>query len=176
MDGLLSRIDSEISNAQVGKPAHIIIKVNSLVEPTMISAFYRASMAGVKIDLIIRGICCLRPGIAGLSENIRVRSIIGRFLEHTRIYYFENDDEPEVWASSADLMKRNLLRRVEACFPIQSKHLRQQIIDDLNVYLSDNVQAWKLSSDGRYQRIEKAINAEAICAQSTLLEQMAKTY
>ena len=176
MDGLLSRVDREISNAQAGKPARIIIKVNSLVEPTMISAFYRASMAGVKIDLIIRGICCLKPGIEGLSENIRVRSIVGRFLEHTRIYYFENDGEPEVWAASADLMKRNLLRRVEACFPVQSKQLRQQIIDDLNIYLADNVQAWHLAPDGRYQRVEQDDNTEVVCAQSTLLEQMAKTY
>jgi len=176
MDGLLSRVDREISNAQAGKPARIIIKVNSLVEPTMISAFYRASMAGVKIDLIIRGICCLIPGIEGLSENIRVRSIVGRFLEHTRIYYFENDGEPEVWAASADLMKRNLLRRVEACFPVQSKQLRQQIIDDLNIYLADNVQAWHLAPDGRYQRVEQDDNTEVVCAQSTLLEQMAKTY
>lgn len=176
MDGLLSRIDREITNAQIGKSAHIIVKVNSLVEPTMISAFYRASMAGVRVDLIIRGICCLKPGIPGLSENIHVRSIVGRFLEHTRIYYFGNDEDPEVWAASADLMKRNLVRRVEACFPIQSKHLRQQIIHDLNIYLSDNVQAWKLSPDGRYHRIEQDQGAEVICAQSTLLEQMAKKY
>jgi len=176
MDGLLSRIDREIAHAQAGNPARIIVKVNSLVEPTMISAFYRASMAGVKVDLIIRGICCLKPGISGLSENIHVRSIIGRFLEHTRIYYFENNDDPEIWAASADLMKRNLLRRVEACFPIESKQLRQQIIDDLNLYLSDNVQAWSLSSDGRYQRIKQHKNEAIICAQSMLLEQMAKTY
>ncbi|MCL4121175.1 UNVERIFIED_CONTAM: hypothetical protein GTU68_066814 [Idotea baltica] len=176
MDGLLSRIDREIDHANDGKPAHMIIKVNSLVEPTMISALYRASMAGVKIDLIIRGICCLRPGIPGLSDTIHVRSIIGRFLEHTRIYYFSNDNEPEVWAASADLMKRNLLRRVEACFPVQSKQLRQQIIDDLNVYLADNSQAWELASDGRYRRVERLESEPAICAQSTLLEQMAKTY
>ena len=176
MDGLLSRIEREIANVEAGKPGHIIAKVNALVEPTMISAFYRASMAGVKIDLIVRGICCLKPGIEGLSENIQVRSIIGRFLEHTRIYYFKNDEEPEVWAASADLMKRNLLRRVEACFPIQPKQLRQQVIDDLHVYLVDNVQAWQLAADGRYQRIEKEPETETVCAQSTLLEQMAKTY
>ena len=176
MDGLLSRINREIIHAKEGKSAHIIIKVNSLVEPTMISALYRASMAGVKIDLIIRGICCLKPGISGLSENIHVRSIIGRFLEHTRIYYFDNDGDTEVWAASADLMKRNLLRRVEACFPIQAKQLRQQIIDDLQLYLADNVQAWQLAPDGRYQRIEQDEHTEAVCAQSTLLEKMAKTY
>lgn len=176
MDGLLMRIEREIDHAQAGKEAHIIIKVNSLVETNMISAFYRASMAGVKIDLVIRGMCCLKPGIPGLSDNIQVRSIVGRFLEHTRVFYFNNDGEQEVWAASADLMKRNLLRRVETCFPIQSKHLRQQIIDDLNIYLADNSQAWQLASDGRYSRVERLESEPAICAQSTLLHQMAKTY
>lgn len=176
MDGLLNRIDKEIENAQQGKPARIIAKVNALVEPNMISAFYRASMAGVQVDLIIRGICCLKPGIQGLSENIRVRSIIGRFLEHTRVYYFENEGEPEVWAASADMMKRNLLRRVETCFPVQSKQLRQQIIDDLMIYLADNTQAWILAADGRYQRVNRPEHEEIRCAQSSLLEQMAKTY
>lgn len=176
MDGLLERIDREIANVEAGKSARIIVKVNSLVEPTMISAFYRASMAGVKVDLIIRGICCLRPGIPGLSDNIHVRSIIGRFLEHTRIYYFDNNGDPEVWAASADLMKRNLLRRVEACFPIQSKQLRQQIIYDLNLYLADDVQAWQLSPDGRYHRIAHDDDTKAVCAQTTLLEDMAKNY
>lgn len=175
-DGLLERIDREITNAQAGKPAHIIAKANALVEPGMISAFYRASMAGVKVDLIIRGMCCLKPGIKGLSENIHVRSIIGRFLEHTRVYYFENDGEPEVWAASADLMKRNLLRRVEACFPVQSKQLHQRIIDDLHLYLSDNVQAWILDADGRYHRTHREQDAPVVCAQLTLLEQMGTIY
>ena len=175
-DGLLKRIEREITHAEEGKPAHIIIKVNSLVEPEMIQAFYRASMAGVKVDLIIRGICCLKPGVKGLSENIHVRSIIGRFLEHTRVFYFENDDKPEVWAGSADMMKRNLLRRVETCFPIESKKLRQRIIDDLNVYLADNSQAWILSDNGRYQRVERSEDEETISAQMTLLKSLAKTF
>ncbi|PHS69472.1 MAG: polyphosphate kinase 1 [Methylophaga sp.] len=174
-DGLLSRIDRETSHAESGHPAHIIIKVNSLVEPDMIQAFYRASIAGVKVDLIIRGICCLKPGIEGLSDNIQVRSIIGRFLEHTRVFYFQNKGEEEVWAGSADLMKRNLLRRVETCFPIESKRLRKRIKEDLEMYLSDNTQAWILSDNGRYQRSHPE-DALAITAQVELLKVMAKTY
>ncbi len=175
-EGLLNRVDREISHAQEGKPAHIIIKVNALVEPEMIQSFYRASMAGVKVDLIIRGICCLKPGIPGLSDNIKVRSIIGRFLEHTRVFYFENDGNPEVWAGSADMMKRNLLRRVETCFPIEPKKLKKTIIDDLNTYLADNSQAWLLSENGRYQRVQPAEGEEIISAQATLLSAMAKVY
>ena len=175
-DGLLKRIEREITHAQEGKPAHIIVKVNSLVEPEMIQAFYRASMAGVKVDLIIRGICCLKPGVKGLSENIHVRSIIGRFLEHTRVFYFENNDSHEVWAGSADMMKRNLLRRVETCFPIESRKLRNRIIDDLNVYLADNSQAWILSDNGRYDRVSRPDNEEVISAQMSLLGSLAKTY
>jgi len=175
-DGLLQRVEREITHAQEGKPAHIIIKVNSLVEPEMIQAFYRASMAGVKIDLIIRGICCLKPGVKGLSENIHVRSIIGRFLEHTRVFYFENDGKSEVWAGSADMMKRNLLRRVETCFPIENKKLHQRIVDDLNVYLADNSQAWILSDNGRYERVERLDGDEVVSAQMTLLSSLAKTY
>jgi polyphosphate kinase len=151
---LLAKIENEIENAKAGKPARVIAKVNSLVEPEMIQAFYRASMAGVEVDLIIRGMCCLKPGIKGVSENIHVRSIIGRFLEHTRVFYFENDGSAEVWAGSADLMKRNLLRRVETVFPIENKRLRERVIDDLHVYLSDNSQAWILSPEGRYHRVE----------------------
>lgn len=175
-DGLLKRINREIAHAESDKPAHIIVKVNALVEPEMIQAFYRASMAGVKVDLIIRGICCLKPGVKDLSENIQVRSIIGRFLEHTRVFYFENNGEPEVWAGSADMMKRNLLRRVETCFPLDHKRLRQRVIDDLNLYLADNTQAWILSENGRYQRVERPDDAEPISAQTTLLASLATTY
>jgi polyphosphate kinase len=174
--GLLAKIETEIENAKAGKPARIIAKVNSLVEPEVIQALYRASMAGVKIDLIIRGICCLKPGIEGVSDNIQVRSIIGRFLEHTRVFYFENNGNAEVWAGSADLMKRNLLRRVETAFPIESKKLRQRIIDDLNVYLSDNSQAWILSSEGRYHRPEAIEGSDIISAQASLLASMEKTF
>jgi polyphosphate kinase len=173
--GLLKRIDREIEHAQAGKPAHIIIKVNALVEQEMIQAFYRASMAGVKINLIIRGICCLKPGIPGLSDNIEVRSIIGRFLEHTRVFYFANNGSEEVWAGSADMMKRNLLRRVETCFPIEHKKLKQRIIDDLNTYLADNSQAWLLSENGRYDRVADT-GEERVSAQLSLLAAMAKPY
>ncbi len=175
-EGLLERIDRETRHAQAGKPARIIAKVNALVEPEMVQAFYRASMAGVQVDLIVRGICSLKPGVPGVSDTIRVRSIIGRFLEHTRVFYFANSGEEEVWAGSADLMKRNLLRRVETCFPIESKRLRQRIIDDLDTYLSDNTQAWLLSADGRYQRVARHDGDAPVAAQTVLLEQMAKTY
>jgi len=174
-DGLLERIDREISHAEAGNPARIIIKANALVEPEMIQAFYRASMAGVKVDLIIRGICCLKPGIKGLSENIHVRSIIGRFLEHTRVFYFDNNGAAEVWAGSADMMKRNLLRRVEACFPVENKKLRQRIIADLNLYLADNSQAWLLTENGRYQRITRHDDETIISAQVNLLEALSKS-
>ena len=175
-DGLLTRIDREITHAQAGHQAHIIIKVNAIVEPEIIQAFYRASMAGVKVDLIVRGICSLKPGIAGISENIQVRSIIGRFLEHTRVFYFANNDSVEVWAASADLMKRNLLRRVETAFPIEQKKLKNTLIEDLNTYLTDNNQAWILSANGRYHRIEKPEQSDLISAQTFLLSKLAKKF
>ena len=173
--GILDKIEREIDHANNGKPARMIIKVNAVVEPEMVHAFYRASMAGVKVDLIVRGICTLKPGVEGISDNIQVRSIIGRFLEHTRVFYFENEGNPEIWCASADLMKRNLLRRVETAFPIESKKLRQRIIEDLQLYLDDNSQAWILSADGRYKRVEGSDNDEKIAVQSRLLEQMAAT-
>lgn len=173
-EGLLSRIKQEISNAEQGKSAHIIAKVNALVEHEIIQEFYRASMAGVKVDLIIRGICCLKPAVKGLSDNIQVRSIIGRFLEHTRVFYFDNNGDPEVWAGSADLMKRNLLQRVETCFPIESNKLKKRVIKDLKVYLADNTQSWLLSDNGRYQRVSHAKDIEPISAQMSLLSELAK--
>ncbi|MEX7476086.1 polyphosphate kinase 1, partial [Acinetobacter baumannii] len=141
---LLELIEQEIKNSLAGKKAHIIIKVNALTEPQLISALYKASQAGVKIDLIIRSICCLRPQVAGLSENIRVRSIVGRYLEHTRVYYFYNDGDTKVYCASADWMERNLFSRIETCFPIENKKLKKQVIEDgLNNYLKDNRQAWE---------------------------------
>lgn len=175
-EGLIKKIEREIEHAEAGRPARIIFKVNAVVEQEMIQALYRASMAGVKIDLIVRGICCLKPGVEGLSETIHVRSIIGRFLEHTRVFFFENGGEQEIWAGSADLMKRNLLRRVETCFPIESKKLRQRIIEDLETYLEDNSQAWILTSDGRYHRVECPDTDTPIAAQQALLEKMAKAF
>ncbi len=152
-DGVLRKIHKEIQTAKQGGIARIIIKVNSLVEPQAIEALVQASMAGVEVKLIVRGICCLRPGVEGVSENIEVRSIIGRFLEHTRVFYFENDGDPEVFASSADLMNRNMFRRVEVCYPIENKKHKQRIIDELGLYLKDTGQAWLLKQDGTYERI-----------------------
>ena len=150
--GLLKMIDREIEQAKKGKPAKIIIKVNAVVEEQAIQALYRASQAGVKIRLIVRGICCLRPGVPGVSENIEVRSIIGRFLEHSRIYAFMNGGDWAVYASSADLMNRNMFKRVEICFPIADKKISERVINDLKANLSDNTQAWLLQSDGQYMR------------------------
>lgn len=170
---LLEKIEREIKHAEKGRQAGIIIKVNSVVEPQMIQALYKASMAGVKIKLIVRGICCLRPGIKGISENIEVRSIIGRFLEHSRVYYFENDGKPEVYASSADLMDRNMFRRVETCFPIENKKLYERIRHDLDYYLKDDNQAWLLQSDGSYKRLTP-IHSAGFQAQIALLEELRK--
>jgi len=170
--GILEKIEREINHAKAGKPAKIFIKVNALVEEQAIQALYRASQAGVEIKLIVRGVCCLRPNIAGVSENIEVRSIIGRFLEHARIYAFANDGNQEVYASSADLMNRNMFRRVEVCFPIESKRLSNRILHDLDLYLKDNTQAWLLQSDGSYQRCTQAENESPIRAQQQILQEL----
>jgi len=167
---ILDHIEQEIKNANAGKEARVIAKMNALVEPEIIRALYRASIAGVKVDLIIRGICCLRPGIKGISENIQVRSIIGRFLEHTRVFYFHNNGEPNLYCASADWMPRNLFNRVEACFPIEEKRPRDQIIKfGLLNYLSDNSQAWILQSDGSYKRARSG-NAKPRTSQTILLD------
>ena len=153
-DRLIGLIDRERMNAEAGRPARIIAKMNSLVDPHAIVALGAASRAGVRIDLIVRGICCLRPGIPGVSENIRVISIVDKFLEHSRITYFQNDDKPEVFLSSADWMPRNFRRRVEILFPIEEPRLQNRIIDGiLGVALIDNVKARELMPDGTYQRV-----------------------
>ncbi|MEQ8288437.1 MAG: polyphosphate kinase 1 [Gammaproteobacteria bacterium] len=168
---ILSYIKQETDNASAGKEARIIAKMNALVDPEIIRALYEASMAGVKIDLIIRGICCLRPGIKGISDNIHVRSIIGRFLEHTRIYYFHNDGKPRLYCASADWMPRNLFHRIEACFPIEEKRPRDQVIKlGLMNYLSDNTQAWILQADGNYRQAKPGSSAKPRSAQQSLLE------
>ena len=154
-DRLISLIDRERANAEAGKPARIIAKMNSLVDPTIIVALVAASRAGVRVDLLIRGICCLRPGIPGVSDNIRVISIIDKFLEHARITYFQNDDDPQVFLSSADWMPRNFRRRVEILFPIEEPRLKNRIIDHvLGVALLDNVKARELQPDGTYRRVD----------------------
>ncbi|QSA95575.1 polyphosphate kinase 1 [Methylococcus sp. EFPC2] len=172
---LIKKINREIEHARHGRSARIVIKINSVDEPQLIQALYRASMAGVKIVLIVRGVCCLRPGVAGVSENIEVRSIIGRFLEHSRVYYFENGGEPEIYAASADFMKRNMFRRVESCFPIENRKLGERIRADLARYLADNSQAWLLKVDGSYQRLTPA-GGEEVSVQAALLKQYAEPY
>ncbi len=168
---LVNFIDDEIANAKAGKPAQIIVKVNALTEKQLINKLYEASQAGVKIDLIIRSICCLRPGLPGLSENIRVRSIVGRFLEHTRVYYFSNNGDARIYCSSADWMDRNLFNRVEACFPVEDAALKKRIYQQgLLNYLKDNQQAWLLQSDGTWLRAQVAEGEEAHNAQRILLE------
>ncbi|MEO7063394.1 MAG: polyphosphate kinase 1 [Dokdonella sp.] len=172
--GLMEKIEREIANAKAGKPARIIAKMNALNEQGVIQVLYRASQAGVSIDLIVRSACALRPGLAGISENIRVRSIVGRFLEHSRVYWFQNDDAPEIYCSSADWMERNLMRRIETCFPIRDPKLSQRVFDEsLANYLQDNTQAWQLESDGTYVRAT-ADGAELHCAQQMLLEKLTK--
>lgn len=167
--GLMEKIEREIRHAKAGKPAKIIIQVNAVVEPLAIQALYRASQAGVKIQMIVRGMCCVRPNIAGISENIEVRAIVGRFLEHARIYAFHNDGNQEVYASSADLMNRNMFKRVEVCFPIENKKLAQRILRNLDLYLNDNSQAWIMQSDGSYVRVTRGKDEPVIQAQAMLL-------
>ena len=164
-------IEFETEQALAGKPARIIAKFNSLTEENIMQALYRASQAGVEIDLIVRGICCLKPGIPGLSENIRVRSIIGRFLEHTRIYHFHHGGDDLVYCSSADWMDRNLFNRVETCFPVNDPVLKAQILEQgLHIYLRDNTRAWELQSDGRYQRAQPQEGKASFIAQQSLLD------
>ncbi len=168
---LIDKIENETQLAKKGKPAKIIIKVNSVVEEQSIQALYRASQAGVKVKLIVRGVCCLRPGIPGVSENIEVRSIIGRFLEHTRVYAFHNDGKWEVYGSSADLMNRNMFSRVETCFPIENKVLAQRVLHDLECYLKDDSQSWILQSDGSYI-LPKPDKQKPYMVQTELLEEL----
>ncbi|MFK8052217.1 MAG: polyphosphate kinase 1 [Woeseiaceae bacterium] len=167
---LLKYIRRERRNALAGKNGRIVAKVNALIEPTIINALYAASNAGVEIDLIVRGICILRPGIPGLSENIRVRSIIGRFLEHSRVYYFGNDGNEKLYCASADWMERNFFRRVEVCFPVKRKSHVERIKSDLTRYLDDNQGAWNMQADGSYVRAECAEDDIPQNAQTGLLE------
>jgi polyphosphate kinase len=163
---IVAKIERETEHARAGKKAHIIAKLNALTEPAVIQALYRASQAGVEVDLIVRGICCLRPGIAGVSDRIKVRSIVGRFLEHSRVYYFANDGQREIYCGSADWMDRNLFRRVEVAFPVESAELQERVAGELDLYVKDDVQAWQLGSDGLYVRVPGGTQS---CAQSQLL-------
>ena len=169
---MLEHIGREAENARAGKRARITAKMNSLIEPRVMQALYVASQAGVKIDLVVRGICSLRPGIPGVSENIHVRSIVGRFLEHTRVFCFENDGNPRVYLSSADWMGRNFFDRVETCFPISDKRMKKRILRELDFYLSDNCQAWVLQSDGSYEKLTAPVSKRKR-AQERLLARLA---
>jgi len=170
---LIEHIEHEIANAKEGKPAHIMARMNSLAEKQLIQALYRASQAGVKIDLLVRGICCLRPGIAGVSENIKVRSVVGRFLEHSRVFWFENGGNNVVYCSSADWMGRNMFFRVETCFPITDPVLAKRVKQDaLLTYLSDNRQSWQLQPDGAYRQLSSDPGKEKM-AQQILQEKLA---
>ncbi|MBI2963457.1 MAG: polyphosphate kinase 1 [Deltaproteobacteria bacterium] len=154
---LLDRIAAETAAARSGKSARIAAKMNALVDPAIIQALYTASRAGVGIDLVVRGMCCLQPGVPGLSENIRVRSIVGRFLEHSRVFYFFADGAHLTYCASADWMPRNFFGRVEICFPIEEAKLRERVVEEgLMTYLEDDSQAWELQSDGSYRRLEPA--------------------
>ncbi len=167
---LLRLIDGEVKAQKEQKQGRIILKCNGLTEPKIIQALYKASCAGVKIDLIVRGMCCLRPGIPGVSENIRVFSIIGRFLEHTRAYFFENA-EHKIYCASADLMERNLNRRVETCFPVFQPSLEQRIIEELQLCITNESQRWELNSDGNYSTTKSLSTADS--AQTTMLNNLA---
>ena len=169
--GVLERIERETAHARAGKPARIIAKMNALNEPQVIRALYTASQAGVEIDLIVRGACTLRPGIAGVSNNIRVRSIVGRFLEHHRVWWFGNDGDADLFCSSADWLERNLLRRVETAFSILDPVCAQRVHrEGLLNYLADNQNAWELDADGSYRKLESVDGEVPFSAQLSLLD------
>jgi len=150
---ILHFIQRETENARRGHPARIIAKMNALLDGEIIRALYRASQAGVKIDLLVRGICCLRPQLPGVSDHITVRSVVDRFLEHSRIYYFENGGQPEIYLGSPDWMPRNFFRRIETVFPLEDSQLRERVQNEvLEICLADNVKAWHLQADGTYLR------------------------
>jgi len=172
---MMEMVQREAENAKAGKKAQIIAKMNSLLEPQIISALYEASQAGVKIDLIVRGVCALRPGIPGVSDNIRVRSVIGRFLEHSRIFYFYDDGAQHLYMSSADWMQRNFFRRVETCFPVLDPKLKKRVIKEgLDYYLSDNIQSWEMNAGGVFERKPPRRGTKHHCAQLELLAELAK--
>ena len=168
---VVASIRNETRLAKAGKIGHVIAKMNALMEPEVIAALYEASQAGVKVDLIVRGVCALRPGVPGLSENIRVRSVVGRFLEHTRVFYFRNELKHDVYLASADWMSRNFFRRIETCFPILDSKLKKRVIEEgLKVYLRDNCQSWDMDAEGQYRLRSTRKSTARHCAQTELLE------
>jgi polyphosphate kinase len=171
---IVSAIRNEARLAAEGKPARVIAKMNALLEPQIVEELYLASSAGVKIDLVVRGVCALKPGIEGLSQNIRVRSVVGRFLEHSRVFYFLNDGAEDVYLASADWMSRNFFRRIELCFPVLDPALKRRVIrEGLQPYLDDNCQAWEMSSDGGYERQKPRRGGRRRSAQEELLYTLA---
>ncbi|HUO79307.1 MAG TPA: polyphosphate kinase 1 [Steroidobacteraceae bacterium] len=173
-DALMQRIAREAEHARAGRPARIIAKMNALIEPRIIEALYQASNAGVEIDLIVRGVCSLTPGVPGVSERIRVRSVMGRFLEHSRVYYFRNDGADDLYCASADWMERNFFRRIEVAFPVERAKLKERILRDLETWLADNTNAWMLLPDGTYARGTPGAEPP-FSAQQALLERHAET-
>jgi polyphosphate kinase len=169
-ESLEKLIRREMEHQRAGRPARLIFKMNALVDARMIRLLYEASQAGLRIDLLVRGMCCLRPGVPGVSENIQVTSIVGRFLEHSRIYYFRNGGDEQIYLGSADLMPRNLDRRVEALFPVESDRLKTRIKREiLDIYLRDNVKARRMLPTGAYVRVRPAKGARAVNAQEELI-------
>lgn len=169
---IIELIGREKKHAESGGEGYILAKFNALTEPKVIQALYEASQAGVRIELVVRGVCCLRPGIPGVSENIRVISVVGRFLEHTRVFYFANQGKSDIFASSADWMVRNLINRVETAFPIEDKALAERMLHEIQLYLKDNTNAWELQPDGQYVRVQGPEGAERFSAQAQLLSDL----
>jgi polyphosphate kinase len=169
-DGILHEIDRVARAARAGEPARIRIKVNSLVDPEIVEALYAASSAGVRVDAVTRGICVLRPGVPGLSERITVRSVLGRFLEHSRILSFETGDRVDTWLGSADLMPRNLDRRIEVLAPVEDVRLRRRVAQLLDALGADTRFAWELGADGEWRRVHPAPGARAVSAQELLMK------
>ena len=172
--GMLELIRAETENARAGRKAHIIAKMNAILEQEIIEALYEASQAGVRVDLVIRGVCALRPGVKGLSDNIRVRSVIGRFLEHSRIFYFHAGGAEKLYMGSADWMERNFFRRIEVCFPVLDPKLKRRVIrEGLRPYISDNCQAWEMDGIGQYRRrMPRGTRGVRVCAQEGLLGEL----
>jgi polyphosphate kinase len=173
-DRLVTLIRREVEHCKDGKSGRIIAKMNALIDPSIIKTLYEASQAGVQIDLIIRGMCCLQPGIPGVSENIRVISIVGRYLEHSRIFHFHNNGQEEVFIGSADWMQRNLDRRVEAVTPVEDVACAQKLKEILGVLLQDNCQAWDLQSNGSYIQRHQNQDEPEYSAQNLLMERSLK--
>jgi polyphosphate kinase len=171
---LISKTEREINEHSNEKPGRIIFKMNALEDPDICRSLYQASMAGVQVDLIVRDSCRVRPGVQGISESMRVISIVGRFLEHARVYYFQNGGDEEYYMGSADAMRRNLENRVEVVTPIESRQLRQDLLDMLEIQLSDQRSAWEMQSNGTYVQRQPVENGNSLSSQEVQIEQAEK--